>query len=73
MEVVFIVNSALANRWPYKPIAEILRSDRAWIKPGSENKKRPRMGPGHSDIEGLQKTLAGSMGKGRFSGFCLGG
>jgi peptide/nickel transport system substrate-binding protein len=25
--VVFVVNSALANRWPYKPIAEILQSD----------------------------------------------
>ncbi|WP_243276982.1 ABC transporter substrate-binding protein [Desulfallas sp. Bu1-1] len=26
-KVVFVVNSALANRWPYKPIAEILQSD----------------------------------------------
>ncbi|WP_347488895.1 ABC transporter substrate-binding protein [Desulfoscipio sp. XC116] len=26
-QVVFVVNSALANRWPYKPIAEILQSD----------------------------------------------
>ncbi|AEG13776.1 ABC-type transporter, periplasmic subunit [Desulfofundulus kuznetsovii DSM 6115] len=26
-KVVFIVNSALANRWPYKPIAEILQSE----------------------------------------------
>ncbi len=26
-KVVFVVNSALANRWPYKPIAEILQSE----------------------------------------------
>ncbi len=26
-KVVFAVNSALANRWPYKPIAEILQSE----------------------------------------------